>query len=218
MRRALLLLAIGGALSTSAAAAVECPACTGPSDLAVAGAVLYGALLVGALFREDFVAVRWALMGAAGFHLGLVCAMASRGSTCPLCLATAACAFAATALVLVRDRASRPLLPVIAPWTAAFGLLAAPPAPPTDFPDHTRIVAYTRGDCPYCDELRDRILPEATRGLDVEVVYREAASVDFVRRAPTLLLSRGRRSRVVEGLPTVARLREEIADIGGGAP
>ena len=211
-------MAIGGALATSSAAAVECPACAGSSPLAVAGVVLYGALLIGTLLREDFVAVRCALMGASGFHLGLICAMASRGSACPLCLATAACAFAATGLVLARARDSRPWLPVIAPWTAAFGLLAAPPAPPNDFPDHLRIVAYTRGDCPYCDELRNRVLPEATRGLEIEVVYRDAASAGFVRRAPTLLLSRGRRSRVVEGLPTVARLRDEIAGLGGISP
>lgn len=215
MRRALLLLATGGALAASTAAAIGCPSCDGPSGLALGGVVLYGALLIGALAFEDFPLVRLVFMGASGLHLGLVCAMASRGSICALCLATAACAFAATSLALARDRRSLQMLPVILPWTAALGLLAAPPAPPADFPDHLRIVAYTRADCGYCDELRDRVMPEATRGFDVEVVYRDASTADFVRRAPTLLLSRGQQYRVVEGLPTVDRLRDEIADLGG---
>lgn len=215
MRRALLLLATGGALAASTAAAVGCPSCGGPPSLALAGVVLYAALLIGVLVREDFLLIRLAFMAASGVHLGLICAMASRGSICALCLATAACAFTATCLALARNRSSLQLLPVILPWTAALGLLAAPPVPPADFPDHLRIVAYTRVDCGYCDELRDRVLPEATRGFEVEVVYRDAAAADFVHRAPTLLLSRGRRYRVMEGLPTVDRLRDEIADIGG---
>jgi hypothetical protein len=215
VRRALLLLATGGAWTASVVAAVDCPSCAGPSDLAWAGVAGYAALLIASLVREEWPPVRWGFIAAAGFHLGLICAMASRGSACQLCLSTAACAFAATVLALARDRRTWPLLPVVTPWTAALGLLAAPPAPPVDFPDHTRIVAYTRADCAYCEELRARVLPEATRGLDVEVVYRDAAAADFVRRAPTLLLSRGRRSRVMEGLPTVDRLREELVGIGG---
>ncbi|HKS16605.1 MAG TPA: hypothetical protein VJU16_04780 [Planctomycetota bacterium] len=218
MRRSLLLLATGGALAASMAAAMECPTCGGLPSLAPLGVVFYAGLLIAALLREEVAAVRIAYVAASGFHLGLIAAMASRGTACPLCLTTAACAIAATLLALGRDRASWPLAPVVMPWTAAVGLLSAPPQPPVDFPAHTRIVAYTRNDCAYCDELRHRVLPEATRGLDVEVVYRDATAADFVRRAPTLLLSRGRRYRVMEGLPSVDRLREEIAVIGGNRP
>lgn len=215
MRRALLLIATGGALASSAAAAAHCPSCGGPPTLAIAGGAFYLVLLVAVLLREEWGAVRFAFMSASGFHLGLICAMASRGAACPLCLATAAFAVAATALSLAGHRPTWPLLPVVLPWTAALGLLAAPPAPPASFPAHTRIVAYTRSDCPYCDELRDRILPEATRGIDVEVVYRDAADAGFVRRAPTLLISRGSRYRLMEGLPTVDGLRGEITRLGG---
>lgn len=218
MRRFLVLLMTGGALAASVAAAVDCPACSGPSHLAVAGSAFYGVLLIATLLREDHVAVRLAFLAASGFHLGLIGAMASRGWVCPLCLTTAASAFVATALVLARDRRSVPLLPVVMPWTAGLGLLAAPPSPPVVYPPHTRIVAYTRGDCSYCEDLRHRVLPEATKGLDVEVLFRDASSAGFVRRAPTLLLSRGRRYRVLEGLPTVDRLRGELADIGGIRP
>ena len=218
MRRILLLLATGGALATSVAASMECPSCGGPPALAIAGVILYAALLVASLLREEHVAVRAAFAAASGFHLGLIGIMASRGTACPLCLTAAACAFAATVLALGRDRRSWPLVPVVMPWTAAVGLLSAPSLPAIDFPEHTRIVAYTRGDCTYCDELRRRVLPEATQGLDVEVVFRDATAAAFVRRAPTLLVSRGRRYRVMEGLPTVDRLREEIALIGGNRP
>jgi len=158
-------------------------------------------------------------MSASGFHLGLICAMASRGAACPLCITTARVPpFAATAL----GAGSRP--PVVAgasrrlAWPRPLELLAAPPAPPVEFAPHTRIVAYTRADCPYCDDLRDRVLPEATRGLDVEIVYRDAATADFVRRAPTLLLSSrtaGTGSwRVSDGRPTPRRDRV----IGGYRP
>ncbi|HZN61523.1 MAG TPA: hypothetical protein VFC90_03870 [Planctomycetota bacterium] len=218
MRRALLLLATGGALAASVAAATECFSCGGPPVLALAGVVAYAGLLIAALLREDHGAVRMAYVGVSGFHLGLICALASRGTACSLCLATAAFAFAATVFALARDRGSWPLVPVVMPWTAALGLLVAPPPPTADFPAHTRIVAYTREDCGYCDELRHRVLPEATRGLDVEIEYRDAAAAAFVRRAPTLLLSRGPRYRLMEGLPTVDRLREELVVIGGGRP
>jgi hypothetical protein len=218
VRRILLLLAAGGALAASVAAALDCPACGGSPTLAVAGIAFYGALLPALLARESWPAVRFSLMAASGFHLGLICAMAARGSFCALCLATAACAFAATALTLARDLRALPVLPVVQPWTAAFGLLAVPPPPTGDLPSHTRIVAYTRPDCGYCDDLRHRVLPEATRGLQVEIQYRDASEAGFVRRAPTLLLSRGSKYRVVEGLPTVDRLRDELEGIGGTGP
>jgi len=217
MRRALLLLATGGALTACVAAAVGCTACGGPSSLEPLGILVYAGLLVGVLIREDHLLVRFAFMSISGIHVGLLCAMISRGTFCGLCAVVAACAFAATSLALARHPRSWPSLPVILPWAAAAGMLAAPP-PPVEPSTHTRIVAYTRPDCPYCDELRNRVLPEATRGLEVEVIYRDAMDANFVRRAPTLLLTRGRRFRVVEGLPTVDRLRGEITVLGGNGP
>jgi len=217
MIRALLLLATGGALAACVAAAVGCTACGGPSNLEAIGIVAYAGLLLGVLFREDHPLVRFAFMSVSGIHVGLLWAMVSRGAFCGLCSTVAAFAFAATSLALARHPRSWPSLPVLLPWTAAVGMLAAPP-PPVELSAHTRIVAYTRPDCPYCDELRNHVLPEATRGLEVEVVYRDAMDANFVRRAPTLLLTRGRRFRVVEGLPTIDRLRGEITVLGGNGP
>ena len=218
MKKPLVLLALGAALAASVGAVVECSSCGSGARLAWVGIAWYAALLAGTLFQGAGALVRWMCAIASGFHLGLICALASRGSFCPLCLTAAGGAFVATALTFVPHRPSWPLLPVILPWSAAFGLLAVPPVPRIEAPAHTRIVAYTRADCAYCDELRDRVLPEAIRGMDVEVQYRDAASAEFVRRAPTLLLTRGSRSRVLEGLPTVDRLRDELATLDGGAP
>jgi len=218
MRKKLLLVALGGALACSVAGVAGCRSCGTPPPLAVAGIAFYAASLIVALARPDAASLRFALMAASGFHLGLIAAMASRGFACGSCLGAASCAFMALALVLGRDMSRWNWLPPILPWTAAAGLLMAPPSPPVDSPPHTRIVAYTRPDCPYCDELRDRVLPEATRGLAVEVVFRDAAGADFVTRTPTLLISRGANFRVVEGLPAPERLREEIARVEGGRP
>ena len=218
MRRVLLLLATGGALADCVASAVACPACGVAPTLESAGILVYLGLLVGVLVREDHPLVRFSYMVASGFHIGLLFAMASRGSFCTACAAAAGCAFAATLLVLVRRPRSWASVPAVVPWAAAVGLLMAPPLPYVAPTDQTRIVAYTRPDCPYCEELRNRVLPEAIRGLDVEVVYRDAEDAEFVRQAPTLLLTRGRRFRVVEGLPTVDRLRGEISVLGGKRP
>lgn len=218
MKKPLLLLAIGAALAASVAAVTECLSCGSALRLAWIGVAWYACLLVAAICQGAGDLVRWMCAIAAGFHLGLVCASLSRGSVCPLCLIAALGAFVATAASFAPHRPSWSLLPVILPWAAAFGLLAVPPLPRVEAPAHTRIVAYTRADCAYCDELRDRVLPEAVRGLEVEVQYRDAGSADFVRRAPTLLLTRGARSRVLEGLPTVDRLRDELSALGGTAP
>jgi len=56
------------------------------------------------------------------------------------------------------------------------------------------------------------VLPEATRGLDVEIVYRDAATADFVRRAPTLSSVADAGTGVMEGLPTVDRSRRDRRD------
>jgi hypothetical protein len=174
--------------------------------------------LAAALVRPEAAALRFGLIAASGFHLGLIAAMAARGSACGVCLGSASCALLATALALGREPSRWNWVPPLLPWTAAAGLLLAPPVPPVEASLHTRIVAYTRSDCPYCDDLRDHVLPEATRGLDVEVVFRDAAGVDFVNRTPTLLITRGSNYRVLEGLPAPDRLREEIAAVERGRP
>jgi len=218
MSRIPLLVALVGALCFSVAGAAGCRSCGSIPPLAVGGIVFYAATLVIASWRPRAKILLFSLIGAGGFHLGLVSSMISRGTTCETCLGAALFAFAALAATLGRDPSRWTWVPPILPWTAAAGLLAAPPLPTVEPLGHTRIVAYTRPDCPYCDELRDRVLPEATRGLDVEVVFRDASSADFVTRTPTLLISRGSNRKVMEGLPAPDRLRKEIAAVEGRRP
>jgi hypothetical protein len=79
------------------------------------------------------------------------------------------------------------------------------------------IVVFTQEDCAYCDELRDRVMPEIERefGRRVRIDYRPASDLPAVRKTPTLILTPGRtgiQGRVIEGLPTVERLRGAIQD------
>ena len=80
------------------------------------------------------------------------------------------------------------------------------------------IVIFTQEDCAYCDELRDRVIPEIEKefGRRVRVDYRPASDLPAVRKTPTLILTPGRagvQGRVIEGLPTVERLRGAIHDL-----
>ena len=61
-------------------------------------------------------------------------------------------------------------------------------------------------------------MPEIERefGERVRIDYRPAADLPAVRRVPTLILTpgrAGREGRVIEGLPTVERLRGAIRDL-----
>lgn len=220
MRRILVLAGIAGALAFSAAAAgLACAACGGPPPLAVAGVLGYGTLLALGSWRGDHPIVRVGLLGAGGFHLGLLATMAMRGSFCTACVGAAVCCGAAVVACLGGDRARWTLAPAILPWTAALAFaMPQPPAPQPDGSDRTRILVYENADCPYCELLRSRVLPEAVRGLDVDVAYRLAEDADFVTRTPTIVLSRGQTVRVLEGVPSPEELRAEVVSLGGAKP
>jgi len=79
-------------------------------------------------------------------------------------------------------------------------------------------VVYSRSDCAYCDDLRDRVLPEAVRGIAAEIAWRPAAEAEFVTRTPTLVVSRGSDFQVFEGLPPPEALRAGLLAVNGGHP
>ena len=189
----LILLALATALATAAAVGA-CAACSNPR-FGLLGAGFYATMLVAAAIRGPTRPIAVALFGALGFHAGLL----ATGLACPLCWACAACS-AAIALLLVRDHA--PAL-VAAPWAAAVALaLARPPAPP---PPRT-VVVYEQPGCPHCDDLKTRVMPEATRDLDVDVRYRPAPL--WVRATPTVVIG----TRVLEGVPPPDLLRRAIVE------
>ncbi|MBI4566485.1 MAG: hypothetical protein HY716_17540 [Planctomycetes bacterium] len=220
MRRMILLAAVSGAFAFSAMATFGCAACGERSTLAAAGTAAYAVLLAATLWQGNHPLVRVALLASSGFHLGLVSVMAGRGAVCGLCIACAACCFTATAVALWGDRARWGLVPAVMPWTAGLALaLPQPEFPPLEPSERLRITVYEQADCPYCDLLKHRVMPEAMRGLSaVEVAYTPADGVAFVSRTPTLVITRGSARRILEGLPSPAELRAEVLALQGGMP
>jgi thiol-disulfide isomerase/thioredoxin len=77
---------------------------------------------------------------------------------------------------------------------------------------------YIQPDCPYCERLRKEIVPEIVKefGTRVRIEYRSADDLPGIRRTPTLILDPRRaesRPRIIEGLPTLERLRGAIRDL-----
>ena len=193
----------------------DCTRCQRGLSLPLTGLVAYGSLLLLALRWSDRLPFRIALSAAAGVHLGLLVSMAGRGSWCPFCVGVASCC--AVAVVAAFRKGDGHLIPAIAPWSA-MAILSMLPAPPPASPVKVplTLTIYSSADCPYCDRLRDEVLPRARAGIDVRVEYRDAGSADFVERTPTLVISRGGSTRVLEGLPAPDTLRRELLSMGGG--
>lgn len=221
-----ILLAVQTALS-AAAVAVEwsrsCAACFTGLAPGAAGIVLYGGLLGVALTRGPSLLLYGGILFAFGVHAALAAQMILSGILCGICLAATAGSILLVVLSIALDRANLGRLAMVAPWSAllvAATSTAVRPAIPRgpSTPESVDIVVFTQEDCSYCDELRDRVMPEIEKefGMRVKVRYRPAADLPAVRRTPTLILTPGRagvQGRVIEGLPTVERLRGAIRDL-----
>jgi len=201
-----------------------CAACrAGGLTPGVAGLVFYGGLLGFALVRGSSRWVTAGILAAFGVHVALAVQMLFTGIVCGLCVAATVGSLALVALSMTREPAELGRLGFVAPWSAlvvAVGFGAThPPAPvPASPPSSVSVVVFTQPDCPYCEELRSRVMPEIERefGARVRIDYRPAADLPAVRRVPTLILTpamTGREGRVIEGLPTVERLRGAIRDL-----
>lgn len=218
MRTAALRLGLAVAFAASAAAASTCSTCGGPSPIALAGLVGYGLLLAISLRRPFAGVVRWGLAAASGVHAALLTAMFRTDSVCAICLVTAAGALLALVAAMGCDSTRWAAVPAAAPWTGAIVLLLLPMPAPADPSGPLSVEVYSRPDCPYCQELKDRVLPEAIRGLSPLVAWKDASDAPFVRLLPTLRITRGGRSRLLEGLPSPERLRAELTALSGGQP
>ncbi len=217
MRRLALLAGLAAALAFSALKLAGCASCAASPGPAAAGALLYAALLALAAWRGASGPVLLGLAAAVGVHAGLLATMLARGPACGPCAGAAASAVVAWAAAAGTDGPRWSLLPAIAPWTAAAALALPAPVPEAPALAELRVVVYTAPDCPYCDELRDRVLPEAVREIPVKVDWRPADSAAFVSRTPTLVISRGASVKVLEGLPPAAALRAELLAMQGGS-
>lgn len=227
-RRLKTLLAIQVLLSLAAGAGdvlSACSACgTGrlvPALLGALGyAVLFGRALTAGLTRDVFVGILF----AGGIHAALAIKMLTTGDRCVFCAAAALVSFAMMGISVVLDRTNLGRLALLTP-TAALLVLAggshAPAAPPHPSEGRIGILVYTQNDCGFCEELRHNVLPEIERefGDRVRIELRSADELPAIRRTPTLILTSGRpsdRPRVIEGLPTVERLRGAIRDLETG--
>jgi hypothetical protein len=226
-----LLLAAQAALSAAAALAEVLHLCTscgsGRFVLGLAGFVYYSALFGSALLRGPSRLLFAGILFAFGVHASLVGQMILIGLHCGLCIAAAAGSLFLVGLSIALDRANLGRLALVLPWSAllvALGSGVARAASRATVPgsNAVSVVVFTEPDCPYCEELRSRVMPEIEKefGPRIQVRYRPAADLPAVRRTPTLILTPGRpevQGRVIEGLPTLERLRGAIRDLETGS-
>lgn len=228
--RTLVLLLALQALLAGAAATLEwtgsCGAChTGGMSLGMVGLAFYAGLFIAALVTGPTPVLYGAVLFGFGIHAALVGQMLSAGASCPVCLAAAGVSLLLAATTIACDRANVARLAFILPWAVlavlgwggAARTATVASASVTDAAA-VRVVVFTQRDCPYCDELRERVMPRAERefGSRIEVVYRPAGDLPAVRRTPTIVVTSGRRdreARVIEGLPTYEMLRDAIAGV-----
>jgi hypothetical protein len=218
-------LAIGAALSTLAFV-LDCRACVRGVPIALIGTAGYLALLALALWRGPG---RWVYVGAFlafGAHAFLVLRML-QGTWCWICAAAAANSAALAGLALSLDRANWRRAGVALPWSAAILLLLPRPADSlvqavraTDADDAVRVVVLEKADCPYCLVLREEVIPQLRRefGDRIVVRFRDAGEFPGVSRTPTVIVTRRRDGRVIEGLPPYEMLRDAVRDALGGRP
>lgn len=228
----MVLLGLQAALAAAAATlewTYSCGACrAGGFSMGLLGFAFYAGLFFAALFTGSSRFLYGAILFGFGVHGVLVAQLLSSGLRCWICFGAAAASLVLVALSVACDRANLARLAFILPWSLLMvvGWRAAPAGPAkvaaasvTDTAD-VRITVFTQPDCPYCDELRDRVLPPIQKdfGPRLQVVERPAADLPAIRHTPTLVLAPGRKdrpARVIEGLPSEEALREAIRGVAG---
>lgn len=223
----LILLSVQAALSAAAVVADwsrSCAACLAWGMVpGVAGAVFYAGLLVLALTRGPSRLLFGSILFGFGVHAALTLQMALSGIFCGLCLGAAVGSISLVALAIAIDPHNVGRLGIAVPWSvlliaAASSVLRSSNQGSGTSAGSVNIVIFTQEDCAYCEELRDRVIPEIEKefGGRVRIGYRPASDLPAVRKTPTLILTPGRagvQGRVIEGLPTVERLRGAIHDL-----
>ncbi len=227
LRRAPLLLGLVLAAAIALIAALReltCASCSGGRlPLGVIGATFYTCALIAAAVFGLRRLIAFLLFAAFGVHLGLVTLMVTRGPVCATCLLAAAASLVVVALAL-REKPDlvEPAI-AIAPWMAAavFLLPIHPAVRGIEVPStpgaSVLIAIYSRDGCAYCDQLRDEVLPEALKGIGDKVEVRWLPAPPMTP-TPSILVSRGPGSRLIEGLPPADFLRREVVRLIEAAP
>jgi hypothetical protein len=214
------------ALAASLEWSYSCAACrVGGFSMGLVGLAFYAGLLLIAVFTGPTPLFFAAIFFGFGVHAMLVAQLLAAGLRCWLCFTAAGVSLSLVALSIAHDRANLGRIALVLPWPVLLVLgwngvpkpTVAAAATVTDTAA-VRMVVFTQRDCPYCDQLREQVMPEVERefGSRVQVVYRPASDLPAVRRTPTIIVSPGRRdqpARVIEGLPTVDMLRTAVRDL-----
>lgn len=226
----MVLLGVQAALSAAAATlewAYTCGACrAGGLSLGLLGFSFYGGLFLAALLAGPTRILYGGILLGLGVHAVLVAQLVATGQACAVCLAAAGVSLLLAALSVACDRVNLTRLVFILPWSLLLGLgwvhaprpaAAAARVAVTDSAA-VRLVVFTQAQCPYCDELRDRVLPglEKEFGPRLQVLFRDAGDLPGIRRTPTIVIAPGRRereARIFEGLPETAALRAAILEV-----
>lgn len=243
-----ILLGLGFALSGAALAqesllAEACGACSvaGSASLPVVGMAFYGLLLAASILLGPGALVGSGIALAVAAHGSLAGYMFVEGRTCLLCLAAAINAFVLFGLSLARDPDNLIRSVIVIPIGALaipLALLLAGGVPSPSFlpeavvsirpdpagsaiPGQVRIVVFEQKDCPYCEELRDRLAPAITSefGSNVGWSFRKASEMPGIRNTPTVVVlpPHGKGGAVFEGLPThqalAAAVREQFSAV-----
>ncbi len=223
----LLLLGVQACLSVAALIVNLTGSCTSCLSWGavpgIAGSIGYGGLLVLSLARGPSRLLFAGILFAFGVHAALTLQMVVSGIFCSLCLAATVGSLFLVALSITVDSRNVGRLGIAVPWAVLLTVGAASILRPLTPVSETSaasvsIVVFTQEDCAYCDELRERVMPEIEKefGPRVRIDYRPASDLPAVRKTPTLILTpkrTGIQGRVIEGLPTVERLRGAIHDL-----
>lgn len=218
-------LALGASLSILAWR-LECRSCERSVPVALAGAGGYLALLALALWRGPGRAAFAGAFLAFGVHAFLVARMAQT-SWCWICVAAAVNSLALVALAVLCERTSLRLAGLALPGAAAALLLVPRPAASeprlvhvAEAGEGVRVVVLERDDCEYCRELRRTLVPRLRSefGDRVTVSFRSADDFPGVSKTPTIIVTRPRDARVIEGLPPWEMLRRAVSEALEGRP
>lgn len=245
--RLLLGLILGALLGSiwAAVAGAGCGSCDGlhallgGKTLALLGIGFYSALALVALFFGPNLLIFTGIQIAAGVHGALLALMFHRGMFCAPCLLTGAAAVAALGVSIRLETANAFRTSFVLPG-AAFALqtwmifagaigpdhearvaaqevvqaeLAASPVPA----GQVRMMAFTRPDCAYCQELEDVVIPairEAFRDR-ISIESRSAEGIPGLP-TPTIILTGLDGRKVFPGLPPREELVGAIHGLMGG--
>lgn len=221
------LLGIQSAVAMAAAAlewGYSCGACrAGGLSLGLVGFAYYSGLFLAAAYAGPAPLLAAGVFFGLGVHLMLVVQLLGAGLRCWICFGAAGLSLTMALLAVAHDRRNLARMAFVLPWSVLLVLgwkgAAPPPAEPPPTTGAVRLTVFTQPGCGYCDELRERVLPEVQRefGEALEVVFRPASDLPSLRRTPTIVIAparRDRQARVLEGLPTIDALRDAVRDLG----